>query len=409
MNGRRVKDRRPARRSLVPAVALGLAVALGACSPAGPPEPSSGPTGAPVTVTHSNAPLQAAVAAVVERNLRRRGHAVAPQPEGAPAPAQPWDAAGGRTVAVVDTLTLVLTEDPASLLPSVPEPSPRPTTAPTAAGAASTSLPPLDPAAPPRVPADPTAAASPTPLPRGESAPDAAATRGIVEELLAAGGAVSSGVTPASGSSTAAAASAFPGVARPHVLSASREPLRLAAVVTATTATRLELDSLDDLNGRCEELRAATPAVLGGAEPGVAAVLLRERLDRLAGCRIGEWLSPAQEAIPAVVQDEAQVGLAYRFDPEIEASALVPLGDGERVLPEGSIAVLGDPDALDDDAEAAIREVMDGLDEEGLRQLARLTTGDDALSPEDAAQYWLVTRGLEEAPEDWFVPRGSWF
>ena len=210
-------------------------------------------------------------------------------------------------------------------------------------------------------------------------------------------------------SSTAAAASAFPGAARPHVLSASREPLRLAAVVTATTATRLELDSLDDLNGRCEELRAATPAVLGGAEPGVAAVLLRERLDRLAGCRIGEWLPPAQEAIPAVVQDEAQVGLAYRFDPEIEASALVPLGDGERVLPEGSIAVLGDPDALDDDAEAAIREVMDGLDEEGLRQLARLTTGDDALSPEDAAQYWLVTRGLEEAPEDWFVPRGSWF
>ena len=195
MNGRRVKDRRPARRSLVPAVALGLAVALGACSPAGPPEPSSGPTGAPVTVTHSNTPLQTAVAAVVERNLRRRGHAVAPQPEGAPVPAQPWDAAGGRTVAVVDTLTLALTEDPASLLPSVPEPSPRPTTAPTAAGAASTSLPPLDPAAPPRVPADPAAAASPTPLPRGESAPDAAATRGIVEELLAAGGAVSSGVT----------------------------------------------------------------------------------------------------------------------------------------------------------------------------------------------------------------------
>ena len=31
------------------------------------------------------------------------------------------------------------------------------------------------------------------------------------------------------------------------------------------------------------------------------------------------------------------------------------------------------------------------------------------LSPDDAAQYWLVTEGLEEAPEDWVVPVDGWF
>ena len=52
---------------------------------------------------------------------------------------------------------------------------------------------------------------------------------------------------------------------------------------------------------------------------------------------------------------------------------------------------------------------MTALDEDGLRDLARVSTGPDALSPDDAAQYWLVTEGLEEAPEDWVVPVDGWF
>ena len=58
---------------------------------------------------------------------------------------------------------------------------------------------------------------------------------------------------------------------------------------------------------------------------------------------------------------------------------------------------------------AGWRVVMADIDEDGLRELARLATGPDALEPEEAAQYWLVSRGLEEAPEGWFVPRDSWF
>ena len=79
------------------------------------------------------------------------------------------------------------------------------------------------------------------------------------------------------------------------------------------------------------------------------------------------------------------------------------------MLPEGRLTAVGSAATLDDDAERRIAEVMSALDGDGLRELERLTTGADPLPLAEAAQYWLVDHGLEDAPEDWFVPRGSWF
>lgn len=79
------------------------------------------------------------------------------------------------------------------------------------------------------------------------------------------------------------------------------------------------------------------------------------------------------------------------------------------MLPEGRLAAVGAPDALDDDAQRRIEEVLSALDEDGLRELERITTGADALPPAEAARYWLVDQGLEDVPEGWFMPRDSWF
>lgn len=378
---------RPAHRrpTALAASALALSLALGACARQADAPPTPSASGAPITVVHGGEGLEAAVAAVLARHLRLHGHAVADE-DGVAVEQPAWSAAGGDTVAVVDTLALAAAADPAAALPSPPTPTSTPSSTP-AETEADTSA---DAVPTPSATAS-TAAPSPTPLPVGDPAADAPAAGRVLETLLA-------GQTAAAGT---------PQDEAPAALSSSAGVLRLTAVVTQTTAARLELESITDLNGRCESLTAVAPPALTSAAD--AATALRARLDRLAGCRPETWLADTEDPTAAVVADEAQVALLTGTDPEIDANTLIPLEDDGRVLPEGRLTAVGSAATLDDDAERRIAEVMSALDGDGLRELERLTTGADPLPVAEAAQYWLVDQGLEDAPEDWFVPRGSWF
>ena len=378
---------RPAHRrpTALAASALALSLALGACARQADAPPTPSASGTPITVVHGGEGLEGAVAAVLARHLRLHGHAVADE-DGVAVEQSAWSAAGGDTVAVVDTLALAAAADPAAALPSPPTPTPTPTPTGTEAGTSTGTVP------TPSATAS-TAAPSPTALPVGDPAADAPAAGRVLGTLLA-------GQTAAAGT---------PQDEAPAVLSSSAGVLRLTAVVTQTTAARLELESITDLNGRCESLTAVAPPPLTAAADPDAATALRARLDRLAGCRPETWLADTEDPSAAVVADEAQVALLTRTDPEIDANSLVPLEDDGRVLPEGRLTAVGSAATLDDDAERRIAEVMSALDGDGLRELERLTTGADPLPAAEAAQYWLVDHGLEDAPEDWFVPRGSWF
>ena len=378
---------RPAhhRPTALAASALVLSLALGACARQADAPPTPSASGTPITVVHGGEGLEAAVAAVLARHLRLHGHAVADE-DGVAVEQSAWSAAGGDTVAVVDTLALAAAADPAAALPSPPTPTSTPSSPPTGTEAGTSA----DAVPTPSATAS-TAAPSPTALPVGDPAADAPAAGRVLETLLA-------GQTSAAGT---------PQDEAPAVLSSSAGVLRLTAVVTQTTAARLELESITDLNGRCESLTAVAPPPLTAAAD--AATALRARLDRLAGCRPETWLADTEDPTAAVVADEAQVALLTGTDPEIDANTLVPLEDDGRVLPEGRLTAVGSAATLDDDAERRIAEVMSALDGDGLRELERLTTGADPLPAAEAAQYWLVDHGLEDAPEDWFVPRGSWF
>ncbi|MCV7559488.1 hypothetical protein M3G02_010810 [Micrococcus luteus] len=373
------------RPAALAASALVLSLALGACARQADAPPTPSASGAPITVVHGGEGLEGAVAAVLARHLRLHGHAVADE-DGVAVEQPAWSAAGGDTVAVVDTLALAAAADPAAALPSPPTPTSTPSSTPTGTEAG----PSADAVPTPSATAS-TAAPSPTALPVGDPAADAPAAGRVLEALLA-------GQTAAAGT---------PQDEAPAVLSSSAGVLRLTAVVTQTTAARLELESITDLNGRCESLAAVAPPPLTAAAD--AATALRARLDRLAGCRPETWLADTEDPTAAVVADEAQVALLTGTDPEIDANTLVPLEDDGRVLPEGRLTAVGSAATLDDDAEQRIAEVMSALDGDGLRELERLTTGADPLPVAEAAQYWLVDHGLEDAPEDWFVPRGSWF
>ena len=374
---------RPAHRrpTALAASALVLSLALGACARQADAPPTPSASGTPITVVHGGEGLEAAVAAVLARHLRLHGHAVADE-DGVAVEQPAWSAAGGDTVAVVDTLALTAAADPAAALPSPPPPTSTPSSTPTGTEAGPSAD---------AVPTASTPAPSPTALPVGDPAADAPAAGRVLETLL----------------SEETAAAGTPQDEVPAVLSSTAGVLRLTAVVTQTTAARLELESITDLNGRCESLTAVAPPPLTAAADADAA--LRTRLDRLAGCRPETWLADTEDPTAAVVADEAQVALLTGTDPEIDANTLVPLEDDGRVLPEGRLTAVGSAATLDDDAERRIAEVMSALDGDGLRELERLTTGADPLPVAEAAQYWLVDHGLEDAPEDWFVPRGSWF
>ncbi|GAA3674866.1 MULTISPECIES: glycine betaine ABC transporter substrate-binding protein [Micrococcus] len=384
---------RPAHRrpTALAASALALSLALGACARQADAPPTPSASGAPITVVHGGEGLEAAVAAVLARHLRLHGHAVGDE-DGVAVEQPAWSAAGGDTVAVVDTLALAAAADPAAALPSPPSPTSTPTSTPSSTPTGTEAGPSADAAPTPSATAS-TAAPSPTALPVGDPAADAPAAGRVLETLLA--------------EETAAAGT--PQAEAPAVLSSSAGVLRLTAVVTQPTAARLELESITDLNGRCESLTAVAPPPLTAAAGPDAATALRTRLDRLAGCRPETWLADTEDPTAAVVADEAQVALLTGTDPEIDANTLVPLEDDGRVLPEGRLTAVGSAATLDDDAERRIAEVMSALDGDGLRELERLTTGADPLPVAEAAQYWLVDHGLEDAPEDWFVPRGSWF
>jgi hypothetical protein len=311
-----------------------------------------------VTIIGGTRAEEQLLARVAARHLRNRGvDAVVGEPS-----TVPWGAAGDRQVAIVDSLAMAAEVAPVALAGPVPTPSPSPTVA-SPSGA---SAPPTDPA-PASPTGHPTATGSPTPLTGGAPAADAAGTTAMVVEHLPRG---------------------------TEIVGQSAGTLRLQAVTTTATAGLYSMEELRDLNGLCDRM-VFTPQAVGALET--------QRLEVLAGCEPAEWVAPSQDG-PAVdlVTGRADVAMLYGTDPAIADDALVPLGDPQRILPEGRVLLVAAPQAVPGAATGALDELAGQLSGENLAELQRLAVGPDALPSEEAAQYWLVEVGLEQAPERWF-------
>lgn len=302
--------------------------------------------------------LERIVSAVLARHLTHRGiPAVVADPS-----TQPWLNAGGERAAVVDTLQMGALLDPDQVTGPVPTP--------TAAASPEASASPSPEASPggeePPSP-EPTESATPDPVPDGEPAPDAGGVDALVRDQLPD---------------------------ETEFIAQSSGTLRLQAVTTRNLAALKELEELMDLNGQCTDL-TLTPQSWGQIQ--------LERLSVLAGCTPETLLDTGdRDPASAVVAGEAGVALLYGVDPAISHHALVPLEDPRRILPEGRLSVVADPQGLPDGARNAISEVLQRLDGTQIADLQALIQGPDPLSAEEAAQYWLVQNGLETAPESWF-------
>lgn len=343
--------RRPG--ALLAAGALAAALLAGCTPPPDSEESTPGssasatPAGTPVSLVPGLRPEEQLLAVVLERHLENEG---IPAEVGEPS-AEPWGAAGAQQIAVVDTLAMASHLIPDTLAGEVPTPSPSPEPSGSSASPG----------------AHPTATGSATPLPEGRPAADAQGTTAMVTEY-------------------------FP--EDTEVVGTSAGAMRLQAVATTALTGMYELEDLTDLNGRCDRLVFS---------PQAGAAVHGERLESLAGCEPSRWVEPGELGVVGdLVSGRADVVLMYGTDPAIPDRALEPLADPARILPEGRVLLVAEPQALPDGTNAALSAVADRLDAEMLAELQRLTTGPDQLPREEAAQYWLVTAGLEEMPDGWF-------
>lgn len=356
--------------ALIAALLVGCTPQSGSESP-GAGGPTASPSDTPITVISGTRPEEQLLAVVLQRHLENEGITAE---VGEPS-AEPWGAAGAQQVAVVDSLAMAEQLIPDTLAGEVPTPSASPESSGAGSGAAASASPSAgasasasatDPA-PASPTGHPTATGSATALPEGRPAADAQGTTAMVTEY-------------------------FP--EDTAVVGASAGTMRLTAVATTALTGLYELEDLTDLNGLCDRLVFS---------PQAEAAVYAERLDALAGCTPSQWEEPGERGVAAdLVTGRADVGLMYGTDPAFSDQALEPLADPARILPEGRVLMVAETEALPEGADRALSAVADRLDGEMLAELGRLTTGPDQLTREEAAQYWLVTAGLEDRPDGWF-------
>ena len=86
--------------------------------------------------------------------------------------------------------------------------------------------------------------------------------------------------------------------------------------------------------------------------------------------------------------------------PWVGDHALVVLSDEARAFPQDQYAPLVSSRIAEEVPEVA-QEISQRLTDEALLTLRRLIEGEQGLSPEEAAEYWLVEEQLIAEPEDW--------
>lgn len=150
--------------------------------------------------------------------------------------------------------------------------------------------------------------------------------------------------------------------------------------------------AMEDLGPQCSELNIGVSQALPEAAP-----LLQETY----GCSPDEIFTGSEdELLDQVVTAELDAALVTTSHPEIYDQALVTLPDTDRAFPQDQYAPVVSS-RIAEDVPGVVDDISAALDDEALGTLRRLIHGDNALSPEDAAIYWLVEAGLLAPPEDW--------
>jgi len=168
-------------------------------------------------------------------------------------------------------------------------------------------------------------------------------------------------------------------------------------VITSITAEQNEIDTSGEVDDpefaeACDELRVGVRPDLPDPVPLLADLY---DCDPAAIVVAGE-----AELVEDVITAELDAAILTASHPSIQEQGLVALTDAQRAFPQEQFVPVISADIAEDIPEVTA-ELAQALDDDALVTLRRLIDGDQGLSPEEAAEYWLVQEGFIAEPEDW--------
>ncbi len=198
----------------------------------------------------------------------------------------------------------------------------------------------------------------------------------------------------------------------PQVLAALKESLpsgvellnpakaqdKTSMVVTAVTAEKYQLKSSADLAGICEKLVMGGPAVFHEGPNGLA------ELGKEYNCIPARFKALAPTAnysdnsmLWALLQDDIQIAVMSNSSPAIADNALVVLSDPKNVFPVQDLVPVVSTARVSKDVQAVVDKVSATLTDGEVANLSRLAQDRHFGTLAEAADAWLVQKGLVEA------------
>lgn len=170
-----------------------------------------------------------------------------------------------------------------------------------------------------------------------------------------------------------------------------------ALVTSSITAELYGIDDDDDsaaeeLAADCQELTIGVREELDEPE---------EALQRAYGCEPEELIQGSEEElIEQLITAEIDAAVITSTHPEIAENALLGLQDAEEAFARDQYIPVVSADVAEELPDV-VEEISESLDTEALLTLRRLTSGEQALSADEAAEYWLIEEEMIATPEDW--------
>ncbi len=192
--------------------------------------------------------------------------------------------------------------------------------------------------------------------------------------------------------------------------SAATQPASLA--ITTVTAEQEDIDTAPDaasesVEAACDGLELGASRSLATGAPGGdstevdSARSVEEALITDYDCEPESVVvAEDDDLISQLVRGEIDGALVPSTHPGIVDHALIALDDTEEAFPEEQFVPVAAAEIAEETPDIT-GEVAQRLDDDAVVTIRRLLEGPDALTPAQAAEYWLVEEGLIAEPEGW--------
>ncbi|WP_394247772.1 ABC transporter substrate-binding protein [Arthrobacter pityocampae] len=177
-----------------------------------------------------------------------------------------------------------------------------------------------------------------------------------------------------------------------EVLEPSKAESKDALVVTAATAEKFDLTSIEDLAKVCDQITIGAPSTFQERAYGLPGLKAKYNCEPGGFEAIND--GGGDITLNALLDDTVQAADIYTTTPSIEDNDLVVLEDPEDNFIAQQVLPLINTDTVNEGARNVLNEVSAQLTTDDLLALNREVSGDEKRNPADAAADWLAEKNL---------------